>query len=176
MRKSLLLPAFVFVLALTPVPVEATEKASERVSSFAGSFSQVLPIEVPAFRGLEPKLALSYSSEARNGFVGVGWSLAGVSVIERLSPTRGTPLFTWEDKWYLNGQKMFWCGAGITAASCAAGGTASGGSCGGGNEEASLGGVNPPGSDGVAVLITTQFCLPFGWSVSSVDPLGPSQR
>ncbi|MCL4822256.1 MAG: hypothetical protein KJ067_24270 [Vicinamibacteria bacterium] len=123
MRKSLLLPAFVFVLALTPVPVEATEKASERVSSFAGSFSQVLPIEVPAFRGLEPKLALSYSSEARNGFVGVGWSLAGVSVIERLSPTRGTPLFTWEDKWYLNGQKMFWCGAGITAASCAAGGT-----------------------------------------------------
>ena len=38
---------------------------------------------MPAFHGLEPRLALSYSSEGRNGQVGVGWTLSGLSTIER---------------------------------------------------------------------------------------------
>ncbi|MEI7598785.1 MAG: SpvB/TcaC N-terminal domain-containing protein, partial [Aestuariivirga sp.] len=60
-----------------------------------GSFSRVIPIEVPAFRGLEPDLKLVYDSSSgiRNlppagGELGTGWTLQGVSAIQRIS---GTP-------------------------------------------------------------------------------------
>ena len=60
-------------------PVSAAELGSQQVTPYYGSFSHAIPIEVPAFRGLEPSLSLAYSSEARNGFVGVGWNLSGFS-------------------------------------------------------------------------------------------------
>ena len=66
-------------LLLAASTAYAAEKASEKVSPFYGSLSHAIPIDVPGFRGLEPKLALSYTSEGRNGFVGVGWSLSGVT-------------------------------------------------------------------------------------------------
>ena len=64
-------------LALIAAPAAAIEKASEQVAPFYGSFSHAIPIDVPSYRGLEPRLALTYSSEGRNGFVGVGWNLWG---------------------------------------------------------------------------------------------------
>lgn len=55
-----------------------------------GAFSYRYPIDVPAFRGLEPKLSLTYNSsrKTRNGgdyqgWLGYGWGLSGVPVIER---------------------------------------------------------------------------------------------
>lgn len=70
------------VLVMTTVlafagTAEAVERASQQVSPFYGSFGYSIPIEVPPFHGLEPRLALSYSSEGRNGILGVGWSLSG---------------------------------------------------------------------------------------------------
>src|SRR4029450_8218592 len=84
----------------------AIEKASEQVSPFYGSFSHSIPVEVPGFRGLEPKIALTYSSEGRNGFVGVGWSLAGFSTIQRANQGLGTPKFDGNDIYLLDGQEM----------------------------------------------------------------------
>ncbi|PYQ18659.1 MAG: hypothetical protein DMF81_24270, partial [Acidobacteria bacterium] len=46
---------------------EAVEKASEQVAPFYGSFAYSIPIATPAFHGLEPRIALAYSSEGRNG-------------------------------------------------------------------------------------------------------------
>ena len=60
-----------------------------------GSFTRVIPIEIPAFRGIEPDLRLVYDSAsglrnlpAAGAEFGVGWSLQGVSAIQRVS---GTP-------------------------------------------------------------------------------------
>jgi hypothetical protein len=90
----------------------AEEKASHQVSPFAGSLSYSIPIEVPAFHGIEPRLSLSYSSEGRNGFVGVGWTLTGVSTIERVNAGRGAAFFDASDVYLLDGQKLVACQAG----------------------------------------------------------------
>jgi hypothetical protein len=49
-----------------------------------GSFSYSVPIEIPAgTNGCQPNLSLSYNSSGTNGMVGVGWSLNGLSFVER---------------------------------------------------------------------------------------------
>lgn len=64
------------------------------VTAWNGSFQTSIPIAVPAFRGIEPKLSLSYDSSrgVRNipsvgGWSGVGWSIDGPSSIKRISGT-----------------------------------------------------------------------------------------
>src|SRR5262245_20486540 len=64
------------VLGLASAGASAQD-AREQISSFAGSFETTVPMEVPGFHGLEPRIALAYTSEGRNGFSGVGWGLAG---------------------------------------------------------------------------------------------------
>src|SRR3989338_9195398 len=61
---------------------------------FTGSANFSLPIVVPPGRqGLEPNLALAYSSQAKdNGLYGVGWNLAGLGAIER-STKNGPPKY-----------------------------------------------------------------------------------
>lgn len=49
-----------------------------------GSFSYALPVALPAgINGAQPKLQLAYSSNQKNGLLGWGWSLSGLSVISR---------------------------------------------------------------------------------------------
>jgi hypothetical protein len=95
---------------------------ADSVSGFSGAFSQVIPIEVPPFRGLEPHLALGYSSQGRGGFAGVGWGLSGFSVIERASPGFGAPKYDSTDIFVLNGQELLPCPAG-NSPSCTSGGS-----------------------------------------------------
>lgn len=53
-----------------------------------GSASYSLPIELPpAVGGMTPKLSLVYSSRTRNGLLGVGWSVNGLSSISRCAST-----------------------------------------------------------------------------------------
>lgn len=69
------------------------------LSAWNGSYSYSIPIEVPAFRGLEPDLALNYDSArglrnmpSAGGLLGLGWAIDGLPVVERVSgsldPTR----------------------------------------------------------------------------------------
>ena len=95
----------------------------EEVDPFVGSFSTAAPIQVPAFHGIEPNLALTYNSSRGNGFVGVGWELAGLSVIERASPGKGTPNYDSNDIFLLDGQELIACVAGTVSPSCATGGS-----------------------------------------------------
>lgn len=106
-----------------PLPASAVEKASEQVSAFYGSFNHTLPVDVPPFRGLEPSLALSYSSEGRNGFVGTGWTLSGFGTIQRANAGLGTPKFDANDVFLLDGQELLPCQAAATSPGCASGGT-----------------------------------------------------
>jgi hypothetical protein len=62
------------------IGVRADQKPNE--GPVQGSLSDQIRIEVPAFRGLEPQLALVYSSESRSGFAGVGWGLSGFWELE----------------------------------------------------------------------------------------------
>jgi hypothetical protein len=50
----------------------ATPRGSVEISPTTGALVRAIPIEVPAFHGIEPRLALSYSSLSGNGFAGVG--------------------------------------------------------------------------------------------------------
>jgi len=88
-----------------------------------GAFVRSIPIEVPAFHGIEPRLALGYSSQAGNGFVGVGWRLSGFSVIERTRTGRGTPRFTAADVFVLDGGELVPCAVAPESPGCVAGGT-----------------------------------------------------
>jgi RHS repeat-associated protein len=106
---------------------EATgdSKPKDRAQSSTGTFEYSLPIAVPGFRGLEPSLAFSYNSSTINSDLGHGWSLSGLSAIERATMRDGAPLYdNSKDIFLLDGEEVFVCPtSGATGASCTAGGT-----------------------------------------------------
>jgi len=54
----------------------------------AGAATYSIPIWAPPGpRGIQPSIALAYNSRAGNGYVGVGWNLAGLSSIYRCNLT-----------------------------------------------------------------------------------------
>ncbi len=83
-----------------------------------GSFKHSVPIQVPAFRGLEPGISLEYDSAAGNGEIGVGWRLKVGSSIVRSGPDGALPRYDAGDVFLVDGEKLVAC-----APSCATGGT-----------------------------------------------------
>jgi RHS repeat-associated protein len=78
-----------------------------------GSASYSLPIDIPkGTGGMEPKLALAYSSNAGNGILGVGWSVSGLQQITRIgSSYRKDGIvdgvdFDNNDRFALDGQRL----------------------------------------------------------------------
>ncbi|WP_082407355.1 toxin TcdB middle/N-terminal domain-containing protein, partial [Mesorhizobium sp. 1M-11] len=107
-----------------PAKVDLPNRASN------GSLGYSIDIDVPAFRGLEPKLSLTYDSSRKTklgglyqGWLGYGWGLDGIDVIERASPGYGMPMFDSSDVFLLNGMPLVACGPGVSSPSCTAGGT-----------------------------------------------------
>lgn len=83
--------------------------------SQTGAANYSIPIQVPpGVAGMEPKLSLTYSSQAGNGLLGVGWSLSGLSAITRCPQTAaqdganwvGGVSFTGSDRYCLDGQRL----------------------------------------------------------------------
>jgi RHS repeat-associated protein len=79
------------------------------VDSFYGSFATEVPVAIPEFHNLSPNLKLMYSSATANGWVGMGWSLAGSSFVTRASAGKGTPRFDGNDIFVLDGQELVPC-------------------------------------------------------------------
>lgn len=79
----------------------------------SGAATYRMPIAVPpGIAGLAPDLALSYSSRAGNGLLGVGWSISGLSAISRCATVYETDGFTdgvdfdSNDRYCLDGQHL----------------------------------------------------------------------
>ncbi len=78
-----------------PQPAPEQKGPVPPTSAWNGSYTQTIPIEIPEFRGIEPNLSLSYDSargvrniSAAGGILGIGWSIDGLSAIERISGSR----------------------------------------------------------------------------------------
>jgi hypothetical protein len=90
-------------------PMQVRALADSKVALQNGAMTSAVELSVPAFHGITPQLSLSYSSSSGNGFVGVGWDLRGFSVIERVSPSRGSPRLAqaWgSDSYLLDGEEL----------------------------------------------------------------------
>ncbi|HUQ04806.1 MAG TPA: FG-GAP-like repeat-containing protein [Kofleriaceae bacterium] len=116
------------ITCFTEAAFAKTDKKETTVKTWVvdashGTFSEQLRIEVPGFRDLTPNLGLSYDSSDGNGWVGVGWSLEGVGVVERASPGKGSPRFNTTDIYLLDGEELVPCVAGSVSPSCTTGGT-----------------------------------------------------
>ncbi|MGC4013393.1 MAG: RHS repeat-associated core domain-containing protein [Luteolibacter sp.] len=78
-----------------------------------GSAVYTIPIDVPkGTAGMEPKLALNYSSSGGNGYCGVGWSLGGLQKITRgpasaMKDGYYDPVdFDEYDRYFLDGERL----------------------------------------------------------------------
>lgn len=78
-----------------------------------GQAQYTIPIRVPPGRaGVEPHLALQYNSAGADGYLGVGWSVAGLSAITRCPKTiaqDGTPgsnHYDPSDRFCLDGKRL----------------------------------------------------------------------
>ena len=71
----------------TSTEVGVTE--GELSVSLTGTASYNIPIAVPpGINGVEPKIALTYSSQGGNGIAGYGWNIAGLSSITRIASSK----------------------------------------------------------------------------------------
>lgn len=96
----------------------------------AGNLSYSVPVDTPAFRGLEPSISLDYNSSRKTkvgglyqGWLGYAWGVDGFDVVERASPGFGLPSFDATDIFLLNGEELVPCVAGTVSPSCSTGGT-----------------------------------------------------
>ncbi|HEX3663773.1 MAG TPA: SpvB/TcaC N-terminal domain-containing protein [Rhizomicrobium sp.] len=79
----------------------------------SGAFSYSIPIQVPpGTHGMMPHLALTYSSAGGDGYVGLGWSISGLSAITRCAQTvaqdghAGGVNYDTNDRFCLDGQRL----------------------------------------------------------------------
>ncbi|MEW6221225.1 MAG: SpvB/TcaC N-terminal domain-containing protein, partial [Thermodesulfobacteriota bacterium] len=98
-----------FLIAPRPARAETLANAGAQVSQYYGSFSTDVPIAVPQYHGLEPQLKLVYTSTPMPGLAGVGWSLSGLSFIERALPGGGAPKYDANDAFFLDGMELVRC-------------------------------------------------------------------
>ncbi len=132
MNRPLAASALALLLLITaPAPAAAQESIDAvpppvtlvPARPFVGAAQHRVELDVPAWHGLEPALALAYASSARLGTLGFGVTLEGTSIIERVSPTRGAPTYGAADTYLLDGEPLLACAAGNTSPSCTTGGT-----------------------------------------------------
>lgn len=97
---------------------------------YNGTFDTSIPIKVPPFHGIEPKLGFHYNSAqairdfARpGGELGLGWNVSGLSLIEAATTGRGVPKFDGTDSYLRDGWEIITCTTSMTSPSCTSGGT-----------------------------------------------------
>ncbi|MBI2390615.1 MAG: hypothetical protein HYV09_13575, partial [Deltaproteobacteria bacterium] len=125
-RRSGVLSHASFIAAASVVILAASTARAEgsgEVDTFYGSFGTEVPVEVPVFHGLEPRLKLAYSSTGGDGLAGVGFGLGGFGGITRGRSGGGAPRWDGGDAYFFDGQELVPCAAGSSSPSCLSGGT-----------------------------------------------------
>jgi len=101
------------VSASEALTVVGTTKGEFSVNQGTANYN--LKIDVPlGVAGMEPNLSLNYSSGGGNGYVGVGWSIGGVSAISRCPQTKAVDganhkfdiKYDTNDRFCLDGQRL----------------------------------------------------------------------
>ena len=116
-RGHLVLIALLFAAILvSPATGFATERFETPVGyevSPNGAANFSIPIDVPpGIAGMTPAISLKYSSQGRNGLLGVGWSLGGLSAIYRCGRTliqdgiNSDVTYTANDRFCMDGQRL----------------------------------------------------------------------
>jgi hypothetical protein len=103
-------------VALAALALLAPDASAQAGSS--GGYQTSVPLVIPTFRGLEPRLDLEYSSTGGTGWLGVGWRLSGLSEIRRTTFGRGAPRFDASDRYFLDGLELVRCTGTMTSPSC----------------------------------------------------------
>jgi RHS repeat-associated protein len=114
----LVLPALGVCLEAEAQGLNGGAQSKGEQTSNLGVHTESIPILVPPYYGMEPRLSLNYTSGDPNGFLGIGWSLTGFDTIERGGRDRGVPNFgsgDAPDTLYHGGQELVPC-AGLTTA------------------------------------------------------------
>ncbi|MEL6201811.1 MAG: RHS repeat-associated core domain-containing protein [Pseudomonadota bacterium] len=115
-----------------PEPDEGSETVAPALpeASANGNLSYQYEVPVPAWRGLEPRIALTYDSARKTkrsglyqSWLGHGWGMTGFDVITRGRPKGGVAAFDDNDIFVLNGMEMLACTPDIVSPSCSHGGT-----------------------------------------------------
>ncbi|WP_268225829.1 SpvB/TcaC N-terminal domain-containing protein, partial [Sinomicrobium oceani] len=99
--------------AVASASTEVGQTVGELSVSATGGATYMVPIAVPpGINGVEPDIALTYTSQGGNGLAGWGWNISGVSVITRVPSTKfhdnqlaGVD-FTSTDRFALDGQRL----------------------------------------------------------------------
>ncbi len=115
-NKGLLL-SLVFIVGLLPQQLLAEDVAGFMPGEFSvspgGAAKYDIPIEVPpGTASMQPNLSIKYSSQGKNGLLGVGWSLGGLSSISRCQATiaqddfNGGIKLDGDDRFCLDGRRL----------------------------------------------------------------------
>src|SRR5712692_9166788 len=130
MVTRLMVTRIVFGLALSVV-VPATLAATTPVGATPGSFAvnqnggatYTIPITVPpGTAGMVPNLALTYDKQVQNDLLGVGWSVRGLSLIQRCGRTialdvlKGGVNYDTNDRFCIDGQRLIAINNGVYGA------------------------------------------------------------
>jgi hypothetical protein len=112
MRFVLLLGLLFSFPALAQTTAAGSTPGSFRVTESGAAEYRIALRVPPGIAGLEPKLALTYNSQAGNGLLGMGWNLEGLSAITRCPRTmaqdgvRGGVSYDANDRFCLDGQRL----------------------------------------------------------------------
>jgi RHS repeat-associated protein len=101
-----------------PSPSATGLGATTAAIDASGAYRSEVPFDLPSYHDIGPSLSLLYDSAHGNGWVGVGWTLAGVSTIQRSSSVRGAPRYRTDDVFLLDGSRLLRCRRKTDSPSC----------------------------------------------------------